>query len=156
MALQRFIVLTAGGGPSDDDLRCGLAWLLSRPEADLHIALPTAALRKTFLGKLHKWRPEIGTPLKTHGVVRFKNATLTISIARPDFQARANGACLLLWGNSGEAEQVEKRLGSVGAIYVVPFSTTSNTWKTANDPIELNCRALMASDDPQGAAATQT
>lgn len=147
MALDRFFVPIADAQPSDDELKCGFLWLLSRPEAERHIAVPHVAQRRAILTKIETWIPAIGRPLRKSGLVNFQDGRLTISTMHPYVQATANGACLLLWGDADQAEAVEARLGSVGAICVAPFGPTLDNWIEANGPTPVNCQALIDQSD---------
>lgn len=143
MALERYIVPISGAQPTNDEIKCGLVWLLSRSESDLHIAVPDAQTRATLFGIIATWDPGIAKALRTNGIIKFTNARLTISTFQPYVQATPNGACLLVWGDTGQAQAVEKRLGSIGAICVIPYSNTLSGWIASNGPDEVDCAELM-------------
>jgi hypothetical protein len=134
---------------TDDDLVCAFRWLLWRPEQELHLAAPSVSALDNALIKLGAKlanSPEIAV---IDQLKRSRSASLpdgrrlTGGSLRPRSLARPNGACCLIWGDSAQAVTVEKALGAVGAICVLPWVNQDlATWVAGNGAAKVNC------DDP--------
>lgn len=154
MSVQRFIIPLSAATPTDAELQCALMWLLQRPEADRHIAFPTVQNIKMFFDRLEKsmgfsgWAQFCDQMRRNRKFTFSDGQILTCAPLKPWVQASPNGACLLAWGDTKQAHDVEKRLGPVGAICVLPYTAPGiATWINANGPTPVNCSGDVADDD---------
>ena len=154
MALSREYVEASVPTATDDDLACAFSWLLFRSEQELHLAAPRVQqldLALTGLKAKFASAPPIVAIIdglkKTRSVTLADERRLTAASLHPRCQARPNGACLLVWGDSKQANTVEQTLGPVGSICVLPWANHDLVgWVTANSVPKVNC------DDPGSSA----
>lgn len=153
MPTIRAYVPLAGVVCSNDELACGFAWLLSRPETQLHVCAPKVEMLdqalSTLEGKYSGDLKAIFARLRAKGSVTLTDnqgtRVVTAAGLHPRPLARANGACLVVWGDSNQLVGVERAIGAIGAVCVVPWSAQGiNNWIAEYGPTVVDCQNVEA------------
>lgn len=138
MALDRFYIPVQGASDGIAAAKCGLLWLLSRPEQSCHISFDQLDNLKNVLRGMGRAIPDLKEMFdaleKNRGASLPDGKHLTSAPWKPWVQANSNGACLVIWSEIAHIQAAEARLGPVGAIFASPwYQSKIQSWITDNN-----------------------